>query len=340
MRGGPERDAPGATDGDAERGTRPRRRPATPARSTARTPEPRTDTLTAIRARGALRVLVSQGQPGLSLLTGDGRWTGLDADVARAVAAAVLGDPEAVEWRPAGSAERLSRLAAGQADLTVCNVSWTMGREAAHGLLFAGVTCYDGEGFLVRADSGVQDPAALAGRRLAVHAGATTADNLAAWYGPRGLAVRPVAFDQPRQALRAYATGDCAAYVLDKVALAGARRTLPDPEAHRILPAAISREPMAAVVRDDDPRWFRVCRWVLQLLVAAEYEPPGVARRAGRHGPAAGLDERWAARVLDAVGDYADLYERNLGRTSGLDVPRGPNELWTRGGLHYAVPLH
>ncbi|MGW2720140.1 transporter substrate-binding domain-containing protein [Streptomyces sp. NPDC001492] len=305
-------------------------------------------TLAAVRTRGAVRALVSQGQPGLSLCGADGRWTGLDADIARAVAAAVLGDPEAVEWRPAGSAARLSQLAAGRADLTVCNVSWTMGREAAHGLLFAGVTCYDGEGFLVPAESGFEDPVQLAGRRLAVHAGSTSPANLTAWYRPRGLAVEPVPFDRPADALRAYARGECAAYVLDKVALAGARRTLPDPGAHRILPAEISREPMAAVVRDDDPGWFRICRWVLQLLFAAEYEShrtgeagrEAVARQAGRHGPAAGLDERWAARVLDAVGSYADLYERNLGRASGLDVPRGPNELWTRGGLHYAVPLH
>ncbi|WP_030947730.1 transporter substrate-binding domain-containing protein [Streptomyces sp. NRRL S-646] len=305
-------------------------------------------TLAAVRAHGAVRALVSQGQPGLSLCAADGRWTGLDADIARAVAAAVLDDPEAVDWCPAGSAARLSRLADGAADLTVCNVSWTMGREAAHGLLFAGVTCYDGEGFLVPSDSGVDDPAHLAGRRLAVHAGSTSPANLTAWYRPRGLAVEPVTFDSPAAALHAYASGECAAYVLDKVALAGARRTLPDPEAHRILPAEISREPMAAVVRDDDPGWFRICRWVLQLLFAAEYEShrtgaagrEAVARQAGRHGPAAGLDERWAARVLDAVGSYADLYERNLGRASGLDVPRGPNELWTRGGLHYAVPLH
>ncbi|MFJ4789510.1 transporter substrate-binding domain-containing protein [Streptomyces sp. NPDC088794] len=309
---------------------------------------PFADTLAEVRARGAVRALVSRGQPGLSLCTAEGRWTGLDADVARAVAAAVLDDAEAVDWRPADSAARLTRLAAGEADVTVCNVSWTMGREAAHGLLFAGVTCYDGEGFLVPAHSGIEDPADLAGQRLAVHAGSTTPDNLAEWYRPRGLTVTPVVFGDPQEALHAYAVGDCAAYVLDKVALAGARRALPDPEAHRILPAEISREPMAAVVRDDDPRWFRVCRWVLQLLFAAEYEThrdgfPGraaVARQAGRHGPAAGLDEAWAARVLDAVGSYAELYERNLGHSSGLDVPRGPNELWTRGGLHYAVPLH
>lgn len=301
----------------------------------------RTGTLDAVRARGALRAAVSQGIRGLSLRTGDGRWTGLDTDIARAVAAAVLHDPEAVDWRPVRAADRLHVLAADEADLTVCNLTWTLGREAAHPVLFAGITAYDGEGFLVRAADGIDGPARLAGRRLAVHTGCTTPVNLAAWYGPRGLTTDPVGFHDPAEALAAYASGDCAAYVLDRIALAGARAGLPDPAAHRLLPVSISREPMAAAVRDTDPHWFRLVRWVLQLLPAAEHE--GVAQaaaQAGPHGPAVGLDERWAARVLAAVGSYADVYERNLGAASGLDVPRGPNELWTRGGLHYAVPLH
>ncbi|MFI1538202.1 transporter substrate-binding domain-containing protein [Streptomyces anandii] len=312
-----------------------------------------TPTLDAVRGRGALRAAVSRGIRGLSLRGDDGRWSGLDTDVARAVAAAVLGSPEAVEWVPTDPADRLGRLARGEADLTVCNVSWTLGREAGWPVLFAGVTCYDGEGFLVRADSGVTRPEELAGRRVAVQAGTTSAANLASWYGGRGLAVEPVAFATPGETLAAYAAGECAAYVLDRVALAGERAALADPSAHRILDAAISREPMAAAVRDDDPSWFRLCRWVLQLLLSAEYEADEAAgsgerdkalaraaEAAGAHGPAVGLDTDWAARVLDAVGTYADVYERNLGPATGLAVPRGLNELWTRGGLHYAVPLH
>jgi general L-amino acid transport system substrate-binding protein len=311
-----------------------------------------TGTLEAVRERGAVRALVSQGIRGLSLRSADGRWRGLDTDIARAVAAAVLHDPEAVDWRPVQAERRLTALAGFEADLTVCNLTWTMGREAALPVLFAGITCYDGEGFLVRTADGLDDPAQLAGHRLATHAGCTTAVNLAAWYGPRGLAVEAVPFRDPAAAMAAYADGDCTAYVLDRVALAGVRAGLPDPGAHRILPVPISREPMAAAVRDDDPRWFRLCRWVLQLLFAAEHEAatagPGrrtaalaqAARQAGPHGPAVGLDEHWAARVLAAVGTYADVYDRNLGTASGLDVPRGLNELWTGGGLHYAVPLH
>ncbi|MFJ1972098.1 amino acid ABC transporter substrate-binding protein [Streptomyces sp. NPDC087903] len=310
-------------------------------------------TLAGVRARGALRAAVSRGIVGLSQCGEGGRWSGLDTDVARAVAAAVLGDPEAVEWLPSDPAERLDRLVAREAELTVCNLTWTLGREAGWPVLFAGVTCYDGEGFMVRADSGIEDPAQLAGARLAVQAGTTSAANLAAWYGKRGLApVEPVTFATPAETLAAYASDACVAYVLDRTALAGERAALPDPWNHRVLDASISREPMGAAVRDDDAHWYRLCRWVLQLLTAAEHHVdeagPGrraealdeAARLAGPHGPAVGLDEEWAARALDAVGTYADIYERNLGGTSGLGVPRGLNELWTRGGLHYAVPLH
>ncbi|MGW5271494.1 transporter substrate-binding domain-containing protein [Streptomyces sp. NPDC004044] len=316
-------------------------------------PAPATSpTLDAIRDRGALRAVVSRGIRGLSLPTATGAWTGLDADVARAVAAAALGDPEAVEWLPSDPADRLEPLRERTADLSVCNLTWTLGREAHWPVLFAGVTCYDGEGFLVRADSGIEDPGQLAGRRVAVQRGTTSIANLAAWYGRRGLSVEPVEYATPARTLAGYASGECAAYVLDRTALAGERAALSDPQAHRILDTAISREPMAAAVRDDDPQWYRLCRWVLQLLLAAEHHadeagPAGRSRAlaeaaalAGAHGAAIGLDRGWAARVLDATGTYAEIYERNLGAASGLGVPRGLNELWTRGGLHYAVPLN
>ncbi|MCB5165111.1 transporter substrate-binding domain-containing protein [Streptomyces bambusae] len=311
-----------------------------------------TPTLDAVRGRGALRAVVSRGIRGLSLRGADGRWTGLDTDIARAVAAAAVGDPEAVEWLPSDPADRLEPLSAGTAELTVANVTWTMGRDTGGPVLFTGVTCYDGEGFLVRDDSGIEHPEQLDGHRVAVQSGTTSAANLAAWYGSRGLSVTPVEFPTPAATLAGYASGACTAYVLDRTALAGERASLPDPQAHRILGTAISREPMAAAVRADDPHWFRLVRWVQNLLVAAEYQvdEAGPGRReealaeaallAGRHGPALGLDTAWAARVLAATGTYADVYERNLGAASGLGVPRGLNELWTRGGLHYAVPLH
>ncbi|QFR97894.1 transporter substrate-binding domain-containing protein [Streptomyces tsukubensis] len=294
--------------------------------------------------------MVSRGIRGLSLRGEDGRWTGLDTDIARAVAAAALGDGEAVEWVPSDPADRLTTLVGGEAELTVCNLSWTLGREATLPVLFAGVTCYDGEGFLVRADSGITTPQQLAGHRVAVQAGTTSAANLAAWYGSRGLSVEPVAHPTPAETLAGYADGGCVAYVLDRVALAGERAALEDPGAHLILDEAISREPMAAAVRDGDASWYKLCRWVLQLLVSAEHHVDEVGERekalaqaaetAGVHGPAVGLDTDWAARVLDAVGTYADVYARNLGPATGLDVPRGLNELWTKGGLHYALPLH
>ncbi|MDF3301136.1 transporter substrate-binding domain-containing protein [Streptomyces tropicalis] len=305
--------------------------------------------LEAVRERGRVRAVVSQGIRGLSLRDGNGVWHGLDADVARAVAAAVLGDGDAVDWLPTDPADRLDRLVSGGADLVTCNLSWTCGREAGHPVLFAGVTCYDGEGFLVRAADGITRPEQLAGMRVATQEGTTTAGNLAAWFGARGLRVDAVAHATPDEALAGYADGTCAAYVLDRIALAGARAGLARPGEHTVLEAAISREPMALAVREDDPAWFRVCRWVLQFLVAAEHAEKESGSRqgardaagaAGRHGPALGLGADWAHRVLDAVGTYGDVYERNLGAASGLHVSRGPNALAGDGGLHYPLPLH
>ncbi|MGV9394612.1 amino acid ABC transporter substrate-binding protein [Streptomyces olivaceus] len=299
-----------------------------------------------MRDRGAVRAVVSQGIRGLSMPDGRGSWSGLDADVARAVAAAVLGDPGAVQWLPSDPVERLTWLVSGDADVATCNLSWVLSRETSHPVLFAGVTCYDGEGFLVRSGEEISGPEQLAGRRVATQAGTTTAGNLAEWFGARGLEVHPVAYATPAEALAGYADGTCAAYVLDRIALAGARATLPRPADHVVLETAISREPMALAVRDDDPGWFRVSRWVLQFLIGAEnaVSEGGTARAcadlAGRHGAALGLDAHWAHRVLDAVGTYADVYERNLGPSSGLNVARGANALWSAGGLHYPLPLH
>lgn len=308
--------------------------------------------LEAVRARGFVRAVVSRGIRGLSTRNPEGAWSGLDTDIARAVAAAVLGDAEAVSWLPTDPAERLTRLISSDADMVACNLSWTMGREAAHPVLFAGVTCYDGEGFLVRAADGISSPEQLAGRRVAIQAGTTTVGNLAAWFGGRNLHVEPVAYATPAKALAAYADGTCAVYVLDRMALAGARVSLPAPADHVLLETTISREPMALTVSDTDPTWFRICRWVIHFLFASEHvawaaAPGGTAHalhdaaaQAGKHGPALGLNEDWARRVLDAVGTYGEIYDRNLGPASGLDVPRGLNALWTGGGLHYAFPLN
>jgi general L-amino acid transport system substrate-binding protein len=265
----------------------------------------------------------------------------------------VLGDGEAVRPVPVDPADRLPVLARGDVDLVSCNLSWTLGREARHPVLFAGVTCYDGEGFLVRRADRLRGPLELAGRRIAVQAGTTSAANLARWFGTHGTSVTAVPRATPAAALAAYESGDCAAYVLDRIALAGERRGLEDPDAHRILDETISREPMALAVHAADPAWFVLCRWVLNLLVAAEYAArwdagtagpdaarTAVAETAGAHGAALGLDDRWAARALAAVGDYGDVYARNLGTGSGLAVPRGLNELWVAGGLHYALPVY
>ncbi|WP_084960314.1 transporter substrate-binding domain-containing protein [Thermoactinospora rubra] len=301
-------------------------------------------TLAAVRARGAVRAAVSRGILGLSHQDEHGRWRGLDVEIARAVAAAAVGDPEAVDFRPTDPARRLAALVEGEADVVTANLTASLAREAGHPVLFAGVTCYDGEGFLVRADDPAREPADLAHRPVAVQEGTTSAANLARCLGR---AARPVAYPTPGDARRAYEAGECAAYLLDRVALAGEREALADPAAHRLLEETISREPMALTVRDDDPAWFRLCRWVLQLLIGLEHARRAegldgrlaLAGAAGRHGPALGLDPAWAGRVLAAVGDYGEIYDRNLGDGSRLKLPRGLNDLWTAGGLHYPLPL-
>ncbi|AGL18135.1 transporter substrate-binding domain-containing protein [Actinoplanes sp. N902-109] len=306
-----------------------------------RTGRESTRTLAAVRERGVVRVAVSRGILGLSCPGPDGQWAGLDVEFARAVAAAA---GVTAEFRPVDPADRLAVLAGGEVDLVTANLTASLPREAGHGVTFAAVTCYDGEGFLVRADEPVRTPQDLAGRPVAVQAGTTSAANLRRYLGAGAV---PVAYATPAEARAAYEAGVCAAYLLDRTALAGERAQLTDPVAHRLLDETISREPMALAARDDDPAWLRLCRWVPQLAVNLEY-----ARRAG--GPAAratlaaeadplgaalGVGEGWATRVLDAVGDYGDIYDRTLGDASPLSLPRGLNELWTAGGLHYPLPL-
>lgn len=204
---------------------------------------------------------------------------------------------------------------------------------------------------MVRADDPARVPADLAGRPVAIQAGTTSAGNLARYLGSRGLTACPVSYPTPEQARIAYESGECAAYLLDRTALAGERAMLRDPDAHRLLDETISREPMAMAVRDDDPTWARLCRWVLQLLINLEYvrrtsqtddgTDPRVefAAAVGRHGPGLGVDVRWAERVLAEVGDYGEIYHRTLGDHSPLRLPRGSNELWIAGGLHYPLPM-
>jgi general L-amino acid transport system substrate-binding protein len=297
-------------------------------------------TINSVRDAGVLRAAVSLGIPGLSAMDVYGRFQGMDADFARALAAAVLGDGDAVEWVRVSPGERIDAVRSGKVDIGTCNTSWTLSREAE--VLFAGVLVHDGEGFLVHEDLGVTAISELGGRKLAIQAGTTSADNIERWRAAGGPDVVLAEYDTPRATLAAYVNRECDGYVLDRTALAGIRAELPDPSAHRLLDETISDEPMAPFVATEAADLFVAARWTLHLLLAAE----AAARTAtplpltdiDELGPRLGLPVGWATAALKD-GHYGDIYARNLGDRSPLGLPRGRNELWISGGLHYAPPL-
>ncbi|MEU2924716.1 amino acid ABC transporter substrate-binding protein [Streptomyces sp. NPDC007251] len=307
-------------------------------------------TLAAVRARGRLRVGVSTGIKGLSWTDEQGVRRGLDVDTARAVAAAVLGDADAVDYVELTPEQRMPSLADGSIDLLSCNATWTLTRECGAGAVFLPTTAYDGGAFMVKKSTGITEAAQLAGRKLAVLGGTSSAASLDAYYGPQGLEVTAVPFDTPAEALAAYADGSVDGYVCDRIVLAGERTRIGDPDDHVILEETISNEPMGPAVRDDDPAWLRVNRWVFFALVAAEAEgltaagvaagtPSALLDRQAGLGAAAGLPATWIQDAVGQVGNYGEIYDRNLGDASGLGIPRGLNDLWLRGGLIYAPPL-
>ena len=296
-------------------------------------------TLLQVRSRGALRTGVSLGIPGLPAPAGT-TWEGFDADIARAVAAAALDGDPAVEFVPLPPNERLAALEQKRVDVVTANATWTQRREGEHPVTFAGISLYDGETALVPVAAPIRRVLDLDQRRVAVQKGTTTAQNLERALSPTGGSASVEEYSTPAEAAAAYARGECEAYVLDSVALAGERLALPDPDGHRLLDQRLSKEPMGPVVRDDDADWFKFVRWVLLGLVWAEEEGLGQAQV---HAPAdlarRPLAPQWLCQAVSAVGNYGEVFARNLGDRSPLQLPRGPNDLWSRGGLLYAPPL-
>jgi len=309
-------------------------------------------TLDLVRARGHLVCGVNNGLPGFGYLDSDGRWSGFDIDYCRAVAAAVLGDPNAVEFVPLTAAERFIALQTGEIDVLIRNATWTLVRDTDLGLNFAPVTFFDGQGFMVPRDLGVTSLEDLAGASICVTSGTTTELNLADAFRARGLPFTPVVFEEIDTVYRAYEQGRCDAVTSDKSQLAGRRAIMADPEAHVILDETISKEPLAPVVRHGDDRWYDVVSWVVYATFFAEEKgitsenvatfespDPDVQRflgKTGGLGAMLGLSNDWAVKVIQAVGNYGEIFERNLGP---LGLPRGLNRQWTDGGLLYAMPF-
>lgn len=313
-------------------------------------------TLAAIKARGSLRCGSSAALEGFGQVDAKGHWSGFDVDFCRAIAAAVFGDASKVEFVPLTTTERFKALETGAIDVLSRTTTWTLSREAGHGLLFAGVTYYDGQAFVVRRSLGITSAMKLTSNVVCVQQDTTTELNLADFFRQRGLKYAPKAFPTGGDAEYAYRKGVCGAYTTDGSALFALRAGMPHPEDNLILPEIISKEPLGPAVRQGDDQWFLIVRWTLTAMIDAEEmgisqdnvdsmvknENPRVKRllgAEGNFGQPLGLTSDWAYRIIKFVGNYEDVFNRNLGDHSKLKIKRGLNALWTHGGLLYAPPI-
>ena len=314
-------------------------------------------TVDEIRARDMVRCGVSTGLAGFSIADSQGNWTGLDADYCRVVAAALLGDANKVEFFPLSAQQRFTALQSGEVDLLSRNTTWTLTRDTALGLDFVGVTFYDGQGFMVPTDLGVTSALALDGAAVCVQTGTTTEKNLTDYFRATGMSFEPVVFEGLEESKTAFFAGRCDAYTTDASGLASIRATdADDPSAYIILPEIISKEPLGPVVRSDDSEWFDIVKWSVFATLDAEElgvnsgniddmmnsEDPSVQRLVGSvegMGEALGLDVAWSYNIISQVGNYSEIFERNVGSETPLAFQRGINALWKDGGLMYSPPL-
>ena len=313
-------------------------------------------TLKAVTNKGFVQCGVSQGLPGFSNPDEKGNWTGFDVDVCRAVAAAIFNEPNKVKYTPLNAKERFTALQSGEIDLLSRNTTWTMSRDTALGMNFAGVTYYDGQGFMVRKSLGVTSARQLSGASICTQTGTTTELNLADFFRSNNMPYEVVAFATIDETVKAYDAGRCDAFTDDASGLYGSRLKLTNAEEHIVLPEIISKEPLGPAVRHGDDQWFDIVKWTLYAMLNAEElgvtsknademkrsNDPQVKRLLGvegSFGEAAGLANDWAYRVIQHVGNYGEVFERNVGKDSKLGIARGLNALWTKGGLHYAPPI-
>jgi general L-amino acid transport system substrate-binding protein len=314
-------------------------------------------TLDTIKQRGQLVCGVNTGLAGFSAADSAGKWTGLDVDVCKAIAAAILGDGEKVKWVPLNAQQRFTALQSGEIDILSRNTTWTLTRDASLGMHFAGVTYYDGQGFMVPLKGKIKDAKQLKGATVCVQSGTTTEKNLTDYSRANNLGIKPVVFEKVEAATGAYFAGRCQAYTTDASGLASVRnKEAKNPDEHVILPQLISKEPLGPAVRRGDDEFFAIAKWVIYALVEAEEygitqanvdqqktsTDPVVMRILGTSedtGKLLGLDKDWAYRAIKAVGNYGEIFERNVGPKSALKLPRGVNAQWNKGGLMYAPPV-
>ena len=315
-------------------------------------------TVDAIKARGQVICGVNTGLAGFAAADSSGKWSGLDVDVCKALAAATLGDAEKVKYVPLNAQQRFTALQSGEIDVLARNTTFSLTRDASLGLSITVTNYYDGQGFMVPVKSKLKSAKQLKGQTVCVQSGTTTEKNLTDYSKANNLGIKPVVFEKVEAATGAYFSGRCIAYTTDASGLASVRtKEAKDPNEHLILPDLISKEPLGPMVRRGDDEWFAIVKWVLYgMLEAEEYgvtqanvdqmkssTDPVVQRMLGGAnedtGKLLGLDKEWLARAIKAVGNYGESFERNVGPKTPLNLPRGVNNLWNKGGLMYAYPI-
>jgi len=310
-------------------------------------------TLDDVKKAGVLKCGVTTGLAGFSSPDKDGNWTGIDVDMCRAVAAAVLGDAKKVKFNPLTAKERFTALQSGEIDILSRNTTWTLTRDASLGLNFAGVNYYDGQGFMVSKKLGVKSAKELDGAAVCIQAGTTTELNLADYFKTNNMKFKAITFDTSDQTIKGFEAGRCDMLTSDQSQLYALRIKLAKPEDAIVLPEVISKEPLGPVVRQGDDQWFNVVRWSLNTMINAEEmgvtkanvaemkksKDPAIGRLVGGQGEKLGLDDAWSYNIISQVGNYGEIFETNVGMKSPLKIGRGLNALWNKGGIMYAPPI-
>ncbi|MEX4007618.1 MAG: amino acid ABC transporter substrate-binding protein [Neoaquamicrobium sediminum] len=317
-------------------------------------------TLDDVKERGTLRCGVHTGLAGFAAPNDQGEWSGFDYDMCRAIAAAIFGDPSKVEAVPTNATERFPALQSGEIDVLSRNTTWTLSRDTSLGFNFTGVNYYDGQGFMINSTKlpGINSALQLSGAAICVQTGTTTELNLADYFAANNMDYNPVVFQGFDETNAAYEAGRCDAYTTDQSGLYALRLTLANPDEHVVLPEIISKEPLGPAVRHGDDQWFDIVKWTLFAMIQAEElgitqanveemkgsDNPEIRRILGQEddssiGTVLGLENDWVVKIVSGVGNYGEVFERNIGQESPLKIARGLNQLWTKGGIQYAPPI-
>jgi len=311
------------------------------------------NTLSDVKKSGFLRCGVSTGLTGFSKAGEKGNWKGFDVDICHAVAAATMGDAKKVKFYPLSAKERFTALQSGEIDILSRNTTWTFSRDTGMGLNFAAISYYDGQGFMLRKNLEINSAKGLNGLTVCLKQGTTSELNLIDFFKKNNMKYKAISFDTSAQIIKGFAAGRCDMVTSDRSQLYAMRLTLSNPDTATILPEVISKEPLGPVVRDDDNNWFNIVKWTIFAMLNAEElgvnrenikalknsPEPAIQRLLNASGEKLGLGNNWTYNIISQVGNYADIFEGNIGNRSPLKIERGFNALWSNGGLQYAPPI-